>query len=51
LAISSVCFGLRAWVIGVVMKPGAMQFAVIVRAASSRASDFVMPIMPALEAA
>ena len=33
------------------MKPGATQFTVMPREATSRASDFDMPIMPALEAA
>jgi hypothetical protein len=33
------------------MKPGAMQLTVMPREATSRASDFDMPMMPALEAA
>ena len=33
------------------MYPGATAFTVIVRPASSRASDFVTPISPAFEAA
>ena len=36
---------------GVLMKPGAMQLAVMPRLATSRASDLVMPTSPALEAA
>ena len=45
------CFSLRASVMGVEMKPGAMQLTVMPREATSRASDFDMPIMPALAAA
>jgi hypothetical protein len=33
------------------MKPGATQFTVMLRAPTSRASDFEKPIMPALAAA
>ncbi len=41
----------RPSVIAVVMKPGAMQFTVMPRVATSAASDFDMPIMPAFAAA
>ena len=41
----------RTSVIGLAMKPGATQFAVIPRPASSAASDLVIPTMPALLAA
>ena len=37
--ISSVCFSFSTSVIGVEMKPGAMQLAVMPRMATSRASD------------
>ena len=40
-----------ASVISVAMNPGATALAVMLRRASSRASDFVSPMTPALEAA
>ena len=43
-AIISTCLGVSASVIGVLMKPGATQFTVMFRDATSRASDLVMPI-------
>jgi len=46
----AVCFSLSASVMGVEMNPGAMQFTVMPREATSRASDFDMAMMPALEA-
>ena len=48
--IASRCFSLSLSVIGVAMKPGAMQFAVTPRLRNSCASDLIMPIMPALAA-
>ena len=40
LDVLTVCFSFSASVMGVVMKPGAMQLAVMPREATSRASDF-----------
>ena len=42
---------LSASVIAVLIKPGATQFSVMPRLATSAASDLVIPIIPALEAA
>ena len=49
--IASRCFSDSASVMSVAMKPGATAFAVTLRAASSRASDFVRPMTPAFDAA
>ena len=48
---ASFCASVSASVIGLSMKPGATQLTVMPREATSAASDFVMPIMPALAAA
>ena len=48
---ASRCLSLRASVIGEAMKPGATQFTVMPRLATSAASAFVMPTTPAFEAA
>ena len=44
------CLSLSASVIGVAIKPGAMQLAVTLRLAYSAPSVLIMPIMPALAA-
>ena len=50
-ATASRALSVMAAVISVSMKPGATAFTVIVREATSRATDFVNPITPALLAA
>ena len=47
----SFCSSLRASVIGVSIKPGAITFTVIPRLATSAASDLLKPIIPAFDAA
>ena len=44
------CLSFSASVIGDVMKPGAMQFAVMLREATSAASALVRPTSPAFDA-
>ena len=48
---ASRCLSDSASVMSVAMKPGATALAVTLRAASSRAMDFVSPMTPAFEAA